>query len=540
MGTANYIGRVGALTFALGARNVRGTATRMTVSVGVAVLVVMATVVPVASASSSDVPLPDRTALILGGTTVPTPDDAYIEVVKSHYIAPTHPGQEINYVAVTTPEELWPPTGFLRLLATTLGPPYAGFDSPVWPDEPWWKLSGLFDLTIDQSVQAGVADLEKSMAAHGNDDLLIYGLSQGASIANQEKQRLAAQYQAGSTAPDIDFVLSGDPNVPNGGLFARFPGLHIPILDWSFNGPEPTNTPFDTVVITRQYDAFADFPLYPLNVIADLNAVLGFIYVHMYDLDVSLAPDRTTSPPIKSQYGDTTYYFFETKDLPLFGPLRTLGVPESMIDVVEPFFRVIVDLGYDRSIPSWTPTPARLIQPLHPVTVATDLVNAVGEGINNALALTGSAPLLKVPAPGSSADANEGSLLGAPDKVVDLDAVGDGIANSLPALNPFRIEQVGTDGENSGPQTPLDRWSKLTHKSLTDRFKFTPLKPSLSKRDNRTGGPLAKAGVNIGHSLHEVGQNVEKTIKKGTDSVTKGFSGLARAHFGNSPQAKAV
>jgi hypothetical protein len=199
MGTANYIGRVGALTFALGAGNVRGTATRMTVSVGVAVLVVMATVVPVASASSSDLPLPDRTALILGGTTVPTPDDAYIEVVKSHYIAPTHPGQDINYVAVTTPEELWPLTGLLRLLATALGPPYAGFDSPVWPDEPWWKLSGLFDLTIDQSVQAGVADLEKSMAAHGNDDLLIYGLSQGATIANQEKQRLAEQYPAGTS-----------------------------------------------------------------------------------------------------------------------------------------------------------------------------------------------------------------------------------------------------------------------------------------------------------------------------------------------------
>ncbi len=59
--------------------------------------------------------------------------------------------------------------------------------------------------------------------------------------------------------------------------------------------------------------------------------------------------------------GNTTYYFFETQDLPLFGPLRTLGVPEPVIDVVEPFFRVIVELGYDRSIPAWEPTPARLI-----------------------------------------------------------------------------------------------------------------------------------------------------------------------------------
>ena len=71
---------------------------------------------------------------------------------------------------------------------------------------------------------------------------------------------------------------------PTAALLARFPGLYIPILDLSFNGPAPTDTPFDTVEITRQYDGFADFPLYPLNVISLLNAVLGAVYVHPYDL----------------------------------------------------------------------------------------------------------------------------------------------------------------------------------------------------------------------------------------------------------------
>jgi hypothetical protein len=195
-------------------------------------------------------------------------------------------------------------------------------------------------------------------------------------------------------------VLTGDLNLPNGGLFSRFSGLYIPILDASFNGPAPTDTQFDTVEINRQYDGLADFPLYPLNVIADLNAVLGMVYVHLYDLDVSLPADpRKTSPAYQGKYGDTSYYFFEAQDLPLFGPLRTLGVPEPVIDVVEPFFRVLVELGYDRSIPPWEPTPARLIPTLNPVTVATDLANAIGEGINNALALIGSPPLLSIPAP---------------------------------------------------------------------------------------------------------------------------------------------
>ena len=267
---------------------------------------------------------------------------------------------------------------------------------------------------------------------------MIFGYSQGAVIANLEKRKLAEQYPAGTEAPDIDFVLGGDPNLPNGGLFARFPGLYIPILDWSFNGPAPTDTQFDTVEITRQYDFLADFPLYPLNVISDLNAVLGFLYVHTYPFDVSLPADPTKSPAYQGTHGDTDYYFFETEDLPLFGPLRTLGVPEPLIDVVEPFFRVIVELGYDRSIPPWEPTPARLIPPLDPATVAGDLVNAIGEGITNAAALIGVASAAEHSRAPATADQDAAveQVVSAPGttlKRVSRD-VGDGVSRVLTAV----------------------------------------------------------------------------------------------------------
>jgi hypothetical protein len=405
MGNARHIGRVGALASALGVGNFRRAATRMTVSIGVAAVVVMATAVPAPDSTVSPAVRlsADSTALIMGGTSIPTWNDADLEVIMGQFIAPTHPGQTIEPVAVTTPEELWPGGRWIGpLLCSALCPTsvFGPGHSGGWPDdEPLWKLSGLFDLTFDQSVQAGVADLETAMADYGNDDLVIYGYSQGAVVANFEKQKLAEQYPAGTEAPDIDFVLGGDPNVPNGGLLARFPGLYIPILDFSFNGPAPTDTQFDTVEINRQYDFMADFPLYPLNLVADLNVVLGFIYVHIYPFDVSLAPDASTSPAYQGTHGDTSYYFFETQDLPLFAPLRMLGVPEPVIDVVEPLFRVLVELGYDRSIPPWEPTPARLIPTLNPGTVATDLVNAIGEGINNAAALIGSPPPLSIPAP---------------------------------------------------------------------------------------------------------------------------------------------
>jgi PE-PPE domain len=189
MGNAKHIGRVGALAVALGVGNVRRTATRMTVSIGAAALVVTATVVsaPVSTVSPAVRLSADSTALIMGGTSAPTPDDAYIETVRNQFIAPTHPGQ-IDYVAVTTPEELWPLTGVARLLGLALGPPIFGLGGPAWPDEPLWKLSGLFDLTADQSVRAGAADLEDAMAKHPNDHLVIYGYSQGAGVANEEKR----------------------------------------------------------------------------------------------------------------------------------------------------------------------------------------------------------------------------------------------------------------------------------------------------------------------------------------------------------------
>jgi len=307
-------------------RNLRRTATRMSGPIGVAVLVA-ATVMPLPTALASDTPPPppDRTALVLGGTTVPTPDQAYLDAVRNHFIAPTHPGETIEYIAVTAPMEFWPITGVFRLVWFVIGPQSVwGLNGPGWPDEPLWKLSGLFDRTFDGSVRGGVTNLEDAIAAHPNEALVIYGYSQGAVIANIEKQKLAEQYPEGTEAPDIDFVLSGDPNLPNGGIASRFPGLYVPILDVTSNGPEPTDTQFDTVVITRQYDGASDFPLYPLNLVATANALLGVLYLHPYDLEPSLA-DPGTPPPIHTKTGDTDYYFFETEDLPLFAPLRMIG-----------------------------------------------------------------------------------------------------------------------------------------------------------------------------------------------------------------------
>jgi hypothetical protein len=151
--------------------------------------------------------------------------------------------------------------------------------------------------------------------------------------------------------------------------------------------------------------------------------------------------NRAKSPAHQGKHGDTTYYFFETQDLPLFGPLRTLGVPEPVIDVVEPFFKVIVDLGYDRSIPAWEPTPERLIPPLHPATVAGDLVDAIGAGITNAEALIGTPAPLSSPAGAVTADHD----FAAPQRPVDRGVAT--IRNRLDAAI-GAVKSVRSGGDN--------------------------------------------------------------------------------------------
>ena len=514
MGNGRRIGR-GAFAFARQIRHFDHAGTRITVSIGAALLVVTATVpLPSASTVSPDLTLSaETTALILGRTSVPTPDDAYAETVKNQYIEPTHPSQDINYVAVTTPQEFWPFTTLLfRIPGRLLGPQEIwGPGGPGWPDEPWWKLSGLFDLTVDESLNAGVADLEQAMAQYGNDNLVIYGYQQGAAVANVEKRKLAEQYPVGTPAPDIDFVLGGDPNLPNGGFASRFEGVYIPILDLYYNGPAPTDTQFDTTVIVRQYD-FEDFPMYPLNIVADVNAILGVIYINFYGFDVSLAPDPSTSPAIQSQHGDTTYYFFPTDDLPLFGPLRSLGVPEPVIDVVEPVFRVIVELGYDRSIPLWEPTPARLFPKLDRREVATDLINAIGEGINNARALVGAPPKQRVSRPVTTTTKPKD----------ELPATEPAKADLLP-MTPTETGWARADGAPA-----IGKANVFARETTTAARRFRTMEVTSTRKPTKTGAstsnpakPVRPATFRPGvHSSLAVGERLRDRAHRGTSDST--------------------
>jgi hypothetical protein len=326
------------------------------------------------------------TALIMGGSGDPlsTPKDTiefiqgYMNMTVDNYIAPAStatpatgiPQGPYNQVAVITPAQF-------------ANSPNSG------------------ELTFDQSVAEGLVNLDNcvngtgcvynqdvgSTAPSPTDTFVIAGYSQSATIATFEKRRLAAQYAAGE-GPDVSFVFLANGNRPNGGRLARGPeGVTIP---WgqnfggaTYSGPTPTNTQYESVDIAGQYDPWADAPLNPYNPFASYNAMMGGTYVHPNYGNVSINDPGIIN---QGQFGDTTYYLIPTKILPMLMPLT--GVPVigyAMADGLDPFYRVLVEAGYDRTISPGQPTPWNPQYSPDPMALAVNLAVAIPTGWDNML-----------------------------------------------------------------------------------------------------------------------------------------------------------
>lgn len=209
--------------------------------------------------------------------------------------------------------------------------------------------------------------------------VVAFGYSQSATIINNYINSLMAM---GSPNPDdISFVMIGSGNNPVGGLLARFPGFYIPFLDVPFNGATPANSPYPTHIYTAQYDGIAHAPQFPLRILSDINAFMGYFYVHnTYPELMATQVDNAVPLPTSPGYtGNTQYYMFLTQDLPLLQPIRDIPYAGPPIaDLFQPQLRVLVDLGYADYGPGGNyadiPTPAGLFSIPNPFAVTYYLI----------------------------------------------------------------------------------------------------------------------------------------------------------------------
>ena len=202
---------------------------------------------------------------------------------------------------------------------------------------------------MDGSIGQGVDTLHGAiMGTQG--ERMVVGISQGALVIAHEKQRLLAMSPEERPARDeLTFVAIGDPSNPRG-LMRWLPG-RLPVVGVTpVQAPE---TPYDTVYLTREYDGFADFPDYPLNLVSTANAIMGMVYVHARpdyaSVDLSTVPEQNITETTNSLGGKTTSYFVPTAKLPLVQPLRDLGVDERFVSAIEEPLKRIVDAGYSRN-----------------------------------------------------------------------------------------------------------------------------------------------------------------------------------------------
>ncbi len=235
------------------------------------------------------------------------------------------------------------------------------------------------DPTLNQSIRAGVIDLRNDTA---NDPApVIFGFSQGAIVATEYKKALNTN-PANTTIPT--FVLTGNPNRPNGGVLSRFAGAYIPILDLTANGATPTSTvgapsgQITTTDIAGEYDPAADFPTNPLNPFSLANAGLGAFVVHLNGYQNA---DPSTKI-LQDEYGDTAYYLIPTYPVPLLFPVKAIpGVGPIAADVLDPIVRVLVESGYNRTISPGQPATANFLYFPNPVSLATSLAAAIPTGL---------------------------------------------------------------------------------------------------------------------------------------------------------------
>lgn len=300
----------------------------------------------------------------------------YVGDALNNYIGPAGPsGEQYNVMAVWTPEEFWP----------VFGP--RTFNSSV--------RIGLGNLNVClRGSSACIAHIYPDGQGGLTDIYSVFAYSQSARIASLQKADLIKEYTPGDddTIHHVTFVMIGNPNRPAGGILERFKGLYVPILDVTFDGASPTNSPvvdgeylYPTADIVRQYDGWADFPAYP-SLLAGLNAVLGIVYLHS-DYFNGTAENPVAGQPYldQGQVGDTNYYMLATKRLPLLLPLAAIGVPDPLLALFDAPLRLLVERAYDRDIPPGVPSPIRLFKLTNPITDIVNLTIAVVTGIDDAI-----------------------------------------------------------------------------------------------------------------------------------------------------------
>ena len=342
--------------------------------------------------------------LVMGGSGLPIPGSGYVQAATGLYLNHIYPGDITNSYGATatnpfgeglfTPEGLYPLTGVHTL---PLNYPSGG------------ELGLPTNATsVGQGIQILANQIEAN-AANG-DVSTVFGYSQSSTLAGLTMEQLKAD----GVSPDmVKFLLLADPSNPNGGLLSRFDGftdmsgnthsleLNLPSLGVSFDGATPSDD-YVTSIYSIEYDGFTDFPKYPINLLADLNAFLGIQQIHGHYLDFPLdgsGPSPTDIAnaillPGSASLGDpdslTDYYMITTLGGEDVTPPLVALLPAPLQALLGPDLTYLINLGYgdgstgysvDVDSPADVNTPFGLFPDVSLSDIFSNLATKTQEGI---------------------------------------------------------------------------------------------------------------------------------------------------------------
>ncbi|WP_293053065.1 PE-PPE domain-containing protein [Mycobacterium sp.] len=411
----------------------------MLASAGTGVLSPTATMNPAVAYAdvSTDPADPATIGLVIGPSGVPIPGSGYVQAANLLYIQPNFP--DTTY-----------PDPYANGLFTPEYPVLAVPFSDNYPNATTGPLAGFPDEST--SVGQGMLILDNAIASDkaAGDASTVFGWSQSSTIASLVMEQLDPN---GTPEPDagLQFVLVGDPSAPNGGLSERFDGLNTPSEGIAYDGATPANS-FPTDIYTLEYDGFADYPRYPIDVLADLNADLGLVDIH--GLYLSLAPTQIADeafllPGSEALGADTLTNYYMIDETP---PLVSL-LPKPLQALLGPDLTYLINLGYGAdnlgySTPANVPTEFGLFPDVSPITVFDELVAGAQQGFSaftddlanvslSSLTAGASGAALSLP---SMTDLVTAVSADVSDPAATLTNLADGIAGAAAALSALQLQ----------------------------------------------------------------------------------------------------
>ncbi len=293
--------------------------------------VAQTTAVPLTNVAGQSSSLGGGIALVMGGTGLPTPYPRYADSAAMLYLQPH--GFTGTAQILTTPE-----------------------------------LSKNFNLSMAEGSQILTNAIVGQIQAGGvnaQNPVVAFGYSQSSVLSTFTMQQLQA---LGVPSDYVHFVLVGNTANPNGGLLTSLdipPGRNFTIPNYvTYGNPTPNNL-YPTDVYTLEYDGWADFPHYPINLLSDLNALVGMYTQHLTYL--GLDPSQITNAISLPTTGDTlvNYHMMPSSQLPILQPLRLIPIAgQPLYDLLEPDTRILVNLGYGSITDGWNQGPANVETPI--------------------------------------------------------------------------------------------------------------------------------------------------------------------------------